>query len=30
VGPDETIVVGDRVQVMVPSHRVAEARALEN
>jgi voltage-gated potassium channel Kch len=26
---DEVLEVGDRVQVMVPSHRVAEARALE-
>ena len=27
--PDDALEVGDRVQVMVPSHRVAEARALE-
>ncbi len=28
--PEEALLAGDRVQVMVPSHRVEEARALEN
>jgi Trk K+ transport system NAD-binding subunit len=28
-GPDDALAVGDRVQVMVPSERVAKARALE-
>jgi N-methylhydantoinase B/oxoprolinase/acetone carboxylase alpha subunit len=29
LGADDTVVLGDRVQVMVPSHRVEAARALE-